>query len=309
MKLIANKTAFGRHETFFCRLGWLTKGFWKATDYSNSSELDFFRQDEAVVALGAGKNMVSSIKYWLQASRLFKQSQQGLEPTELGLLLMGTEKAEGWDAYLEDKNTLWLIHWLIASNAELATTFFWFFNFYHKSSFTQEELKTALSDFLRDNIDSKPSPATLKNDVSVLIRMYAKVQADKKTTIEDTLDSPLVELDLIQSKLNKEYSSLVKLNEISPNIIGFALSEIFSHRSSTSISVEELIYSREINVAIGSVFRLPENSALAHIEKAIELIPGDFEIRETAGVHQVYKLRDDLESIKYLKSYYEGESK
>ena len=308
MKLIANKTAFGRHETFFCRLGWLTKGFWKATEYSNSSNLDFFRQDEAVVALGAGKNMVSSIKYWLQASKLFQQTPKGLGPTELGSLLMGTEMKEGWDAYLEDKNTLWLIHWLIASNAELATTFFWFFNFYHKSSFTQEELKTALSDFTRDNIDSKPSPATLKNDVSVLIRMYAKIQADKKTTIEDTLDSPLVELDLIQPRLNKEYSSQIKLNEISPNIIGYALCEIFIQRKSTSISVEELIYSREMNVAIGSVFRLPENSALAHIEKAIELFPGNFEIRETAGVHQVYKLRNELVSIDYLKSYYEGEN-
>lgn len=309
MKLKVNKTAFGRHETFFCRLGWLTKGFWKAHEFSQSNDLDFFRQDEAVVALGAGKNMVSSIKYWLQASLLFEQESGRLKPTELGHLLMGTESMEGWDAYLEDKNTLWLIHWLIASNAELATTFFWFFNFYHKSSFTQEELKTALSDFVRDNIESMPSAATLKNDVSVLIRMYAKVQVDKKTTVEETLDSPLVELDLIQPKISKEFSSPVRSNDISPNIIGYALSEIFMQKKSTSISVEELIYSREMNVAIGAVFRLPENSALAHIEKAIELIPGNFEIRETAGIHQVYKLRDEIESIKYLELYYEGADK
>lgn len=306
MKLIANKTAFGRHETFFCRLGWLTKGFWKANEFSQKSDLDFFRQDEAVVSLGAGKNMVSSIKYWLQATKLFESTKGGLKPTELGTCLMGTEKEEGWDAYLEDKNTLWLIHWLIASNAELATTTFWFFNFYHKSNFTQEELKTAISDFAKENIDTKISPATLKNDVSVLTRMYAKTQSDKKTAIEDTLDSPLVELNLIQSKLNKEFSSQIKHNDISPYIIGFALCELFNFKSSTSLSVEELIYSRELSAAIGAIFRLPENSALAHIEKAIESIPGNFEIRETAGVHQVYKV-NELNSLDYLRAYYEGD--
>ena len=306
MKLIANKTAFGRHETFFCRLGWLTKGFWKANEFSQKSKLDFFRQEEAVVSLGAGKNMVSSIKYWLQATKLFESTKEGLKPTELGICLMGTEKEEGWDAYLEDKNTLWLIHWLIASNAELATTPFWFFNFYHKSNFTQEELKTAISDFAKENIDTKISPATLKNDVSVLTRMYAKTQLDKKTAIEDTLDSPLVELNLIQSKLNKEFSSQIKHNDISPYIVGFALCELFNFKSATSLSVEELIYSRELSAAIGAIFRLPENSALAHIEKAIESIPGNFEIRETAGVHQVYKV-NELNGLDYLRAYYEGD--
>ena len=305
MKLIANKTAFGRHETFFCRLGWLTKGFWKANEFSQNSDLDFFRQEEAVVSLGAGKNMVSSIKYWLQATKLFESTKEGLKPTELGTCLMGTEKEEGWDAYLEDKNTLWLIHWLVASNAELATTPFWFFNFYHKSNFTQEELKTAISDFAKENIDSKISPATLKNDVSVLTRMYAKTQLDKKTAIEDTLDSPLVELNLIQSKLNKEFSSQIKHNDISPYIIGFALCELFNFKSATSLSVEELIYSRELSAAIGAIFRLPENSALAHIEKAVDSIPENFEIRETAGVHQVYKV-NELNSLDYLRAYYEG---
>lgn len=218
----------------------------------------------------------------------------------------GYRKEEGWDAYLEDKNTLWLIHWLVASNAELATTPFWFFNFYHKSNFTQEELKTAISDFAKENIDTKISTATLKNDVSVLTRMYAKSQLDKKTAIEDTLDSPLVELNLIQSKLNKEFSSQIKHRDISPYIIGFALCELFNFKSATSLSVEELVYSRELSVAIGAVFRLPENSALAHIERAIDSIPGNFEIRETAGVHQVYKV-NELNSLDYLRAYYEGD--
>ncbi len=306
MKLNPKKVAFGRHETFFCRIGWLTKGFWKATEYAKNNNDDFFRQDLAVVKLGAGKNMVSSIKYWLQATKLLENGSQGLVPTELGKVLFGDEENEGWDSYLEDKNTLWLIHWLLSSNAELSTTYFWFFNFYHKSSFSQDELRTSLIDFVKDNIDSKVSSATLKNDVNVLIRTYAKSKSDKKISIEDTLDSPLVELDLIQSKPNKSYSSVIQNKEISPYIIAFSLCEIFSTRSSKSMSIEQLIYSRDMCAAIGSVFRLPENNALAHIEKAVESIPNNFEIRETAGVHQVYKI-GDVEGIDYLRAYYEGD--
>lgn len=306
MKLNPKKTAFGRHETFFCRIGWLTKGFWKANEYKESHDDDFFRQDEAVVKLGAGKNMVSSIKYWLLASQLFKNDQNKIDSTPLGKLLIGKEDKEGWDSFIEDKNTLWLLHWLLASNSELATSYYWFFNLYHKSSFSNEELRTALLDYVKDNVDTKVSVNTLKSDVNVLIRTYAKAKADKKMSVEETLESPFVELNLIQVKPNKSYSSNNQNKNIAPHIIGYVLSNIFEKRGVSSLPVEQLIYSREGEVAIGSIFRLPESNALAHIEKAIELIPGNFEIRDTAGDHQVYKLRD-ADGMEYLKAYYEGE--
>jgi hypothetical protein len=51
------KTAFGRHETFALRYGWLTKGYQAA-----QKDPKIFQSDEATVTLGVGVNMVNSIQ-------------------------------------------------------------------------------------------------------------------------------------------------------------------------------------------------------------------------------------------------------
>lgn len=309
MKLNSKKAAFGRHETFYLRYGWLTKGFWKNISFTNDSEAqsDIFKSDDAVIELGVGKNMVASIKYWLQATQLLIPGENGLLiPTDIGIALMGDENTPGWDAYMEDEATLWLLHWLIASNATLATTFYWFFNRYHKTQFSQEELRTALSDFIKDKISASTSAGTIKNDVSVLARMYTSAEIDKKQSWDDVLDSPMSQLGLIEATANKEYKSIASIkNTLHEAVVGFALAQIFETRQATTIPVEELIYSQNGWAAIGAVFRTTENQTLTLIEDAIRFIPGKFEINESAGIHQVYKL-DEVSPLEYLKEYFEG---
>ena len=48
------------------------------------------------------------------------------------------------------------------------------------------------------------------------------------------------------------------------------------------------------------------NSAL--IEDAIRYLPGKFEISESAGIHQVYKL-EEVNPIEYLQKYYQKGAK
>ena len=309
MKLNPKKTAFGRHETFFLRYGWLTKGFWKNLSFTDNPEApsDIFKSDDAVIELGVGKNMVASIKYWLQATQLLVSGENNLLiPTDIGIALMGDENSLGWDAYMEDEATLWLLHWLIASNTALATAFYWFFNQYHKTQFSQEELRTALNDFIKENISANTSAGTIKNDISVLTRMYTSVEINKKQSWDDVLDSPMSQLGLIEATANKEYKSISSTkNTLHEAIVGFALAQIFETRQATTMPVEDLIYSQDGWVAIGAVFRTTESQTLALIEEAIRLIPGKFEINESAGIHQVYKL-EDVSPIEYLKQYFEG---
>ena len=309
MKLNPKKAAFGRHETFYLRYGWLTKGFWKNLSFSINSEVpsDIFKSDDAVIELGVGKNMVASIKYWLQATQLLVPGENSLLiPTDIGIALMGDESSPGWDAYMEDETTLWLLHWLIASNSSIATTFYWFFNRYHKTQFSQDELRTALNDFIKENISANTSAGTIKNDISVLTRMYTSAEIEKKQSWDDVLDSPMSQLNLIEATANKEYKSLTSIkNTLNEAIVGFALAQIFETRQMTTIPVEELIYSQDGWVAIGAVFRTTESQTLALIEEAIRFIPGKFEINESAGIHQVYKL-DDVSPLEYLKQYFEG---
>ena len=63
--------------------------------------------DDAVVHLGVGKNMVASIKFWLKAIGLLKDT--GLEPIADHLF----DDENGRDPYLEDIGTLWLLHFLV----------------------------------------------------------------------------------------------------------------------------------------------------------------------------------------------------
>lgn len=52
---------FSGHETFRCKTHWLKRGYDFICNECN------FNDEDAVVRLGVGKNMVSSIKYWMKA--------------------------------------------------------------------------------------------------------------------------------------------------------------------------------------------------------------------------------------------------
>ena len=89
---------FARHETFHPRFGWLKKGFDKA-----SQDSGIFLREDAPVLLGVGKNMVRAIRYWCSAFKVLENDS----PTDFGTKLLG---AGGWDEYLEDPASLWLLH-------------------------------------------------------------------------------------------------------------------------------------------------------------------------------------------------------
>jgi hypothetical protein len=105
MRFNAEKTAFGRHETFALRFGWLTKGA-----QALMSGDPVFEADDATVLLGVGKNMVSSIRYWLQAARIIERNESGWTLTKIGEYIFDDE---GYDPYLEDEATIWLLHFFL----------------------------------------------------------------------------------------------------------------------------------------------------------------------------------------------------
>jgi len=294
------KVTFGRHETFALRYGWLTKGF-QALQASKDGRI--FESDDATVELGVGRNMVHAIRYWLQAARLIERRLKGgFDTTKLGEYLF-TEN--GWDPYLEDEATIWLIHWLVASNAEMATAWYWFFNRFHKPEFTGEEVSTSLLDFAKQHITSKTAETTLKGDAALVLRMYVQSKGSTRTPLEDALDSPLALLRLVsRMSESKKYVSKPEARDALPTgIFGFAVAELFKVREVNMLPIETLMYSNEVYPAVGSVFRLTENALLRHLESLIRDMPGLFELRETAGIHQLYQL-SEIKPIKLLEKHY-----
>ena len=301
MKFNPDNMAFGRHETFAVRYGWLSKGFQAMTEKDGKG---IFESDEATVRLGVGKNMVAAIKYWLRACSMIDPIEN--TATDLGQQLLSEN---GFDPYLEDEATIWLLHWLLATNAELATSWYWYFNRFHKPEFTGQELTTALTDFVNDQIIKKKKPAsgTLKNDALLIPRMYTQSKGNARTPIEEALDSPFALLKLITQNVGgRSYQSRPGSRPDLPlGVLGFAVCEMFAMKDTTVIPIEDFMYSKDNFPAIGSVFRLTENDLVSKLEKLVDYIPGIFDIRDTAGQHQLY-LSKQTDATAFVIEHYKS---
>ena len=299
LKFNGDKVAFGRHQTFAVRFGWLSKGF-----QALKSNPNILRSEEAIEVLGVGKNMVESIGYWLRAFQLLETESS--KPTELGEKLFSLKK--GWDPYLEDEATIWLLHWLLVSNPQQATSWYWFFNRYHKPQFTSAELQTALADFIKDQVKDirRPATSTIKSDVNLIPRMYTQSRANAKTPLEDALDSPLSQLRLMTQMVGERgYQSIAQSRPgLPPGILGFAVLQLFAAKGTGVIPIEDLMYSRDEFPAPGSVFRLTEVDLVTKLESLVTYLPGFLEINETAGLHQLFLVKE-LDAVSCLEKHYE----
>ena len=280
-QLSIDKYSFGRHETFALRYGWLTKGY---QAWIENHEI--FQSDEATIRLGVGKNMVNAIRYWLIASTLLEVGKSHLTSSHVAALLMG---CHGGDRYMEDEGTIWLIHWLIASNAQDATAFFWFFNRFHKTEFSSNELQESLRAFVSEQYGGQGSDKTLKNDISVLLRSYHRLAPSKSSPLEESLDSPLAELGLIHEVRHGHYAVQLRDRPTLPiEILGFAILSVMQAKNVDTLSIAELMHGDGYSAAPGAVFRLTEEALVEMLERLSLHKSAQLSLRETAGIRQVY---------------------
>lgn len=290
--------AFGRQESFGLRYGWLTKG-----TQAFLQNPGVFEQDDATVILGVGRNMVRSIKYWLQASCVLERvGHAELQLTPIGKFIFGKN---GADPYLEDDTTLWLLHWLIATNATTATVFFWFFNYFNRTEFCIDDVNASLNVFLEKNTDRKFSKKTLKNDIQVLLRMYSTFNTHNNDSL--IIESPFSHLGLISyfSKEKVYRSRLIKRGDIPMCVFGYALMSLFINENSSEIPVDKLMYTKNGTLSLGSVFRITEEGFLYLIDILIESYPDIFKYSESAGLRQLYIFKR-IDPILFLINYYKS---
>ncbi|QUS61584.1 DUF4007 family protein [Synechocystis sp. PCC 7339] len=248
------KPIFARHETFHPRFGWLKKGFDRARDNSR-----IFLAEDAPVLLGVGKNMVRSIRYWCEAFKLLEDDQ----PTIFGEALLGDQ---GWDSYLEDPASLWLLHWKLLETPCLASAWWFIFNQFNRLEFTDRDLLDALVDY-GDRLSGNIAESSLKKDVSCLLRMYAKQPNIKKfIASEESLDCPFVDLGLISPASGNHY--LFRLgykSTLVPEVILYAVLNYAQRVNETArtIPLAKLLYDEG---SPGMVFKLTESSLCGAIE-------------------------------------------
>jgi hypothetical protein len=182
-------TRFSGHETFACRYAWLPKAYRELADDPDA----FADEDRAMVRLGVGKNMVRSIRFWIEVMGIVEPvAGRSFELTPFGRAVLAED---GFDPYLEDARTLWLLHWNVATNRN--PLFAWEFLLFRWpfGELTRSEAFTALRREAR-RLSATHSDVTLGIHLDVFLHTYIAARAVKGTA-EQALDSPLAELELL----------------------------------------------------------------------------------------------------------------
>lgn len=279
---------FSGHETFPLRYGWLKKAF---DAVSQSSELvenkSIFLADDAIARFGVGKNMVSSMRYWATAAGVIFDSEQPnrIEPTPLGSKMFG---AGGLDPYMENPAILWLIHWQLCGRPG-RTTWYWTFSYYPAITFDRENLVKGLMSLAGERNWSRASGATVKRDVECFVRTYAARMASGKTSHEDALESPLIELGLIRAMGKKDGFRLVKgaKTSLGDGVFTFALIDFWSNfTKANTLSFEAVAHEPG---SPGRVFLLDENDLSDRLSEIGDITNGVIQWSETAGLKQLIR--------------------
>lgn len=193
----AARPAFARHETFHPRYGWFRKAF----AFSARDPRIFIRED-APVRIGVGKNMVRSIRFWGLAAKLITEDRAVAHsrtpdtvPTRLGFALFDET---GWDPYMEDPGTLWLLHWLLLAPPCRLPVWWIAFHDFPAVEFEDHDLEVAVAAGLDSAADwTTPSPSSVKKDITALLRTYGPAVRSRRSNSDDQVDCPLRELNLI----------------------------------------------------------------------------------------------------------------
>lgn len=120
--LLPVNPSFAGHQTFPVRSGWLKKGVDALLEDGT-----VFNRPDALVTLGVGKNMVTSFRHWLLMTGVAHVDGRELRVTPLGKRISG-DQGGGYDAYLEDPATLWILHWNLCGPGSTAFPWAWAFN-------------------------------------------------------------------------------------------------------------------------------------------------------------------------------------
>jgi hypothetical protein len=241
---------------------------------------------------------VRALQYWLRVTGI-AQFENGIgRVTPIGEALLGNEG----DPYLEDEATLWIIHWLIASNAELATGFFWFFNYFATPRFQDKDSLQALNEFVELELKASRSLSTLKSDISTLLRMYAPLAG----RADEHLDSPLAQLQLVDKEAGHGHRSPRSARPFLPPLaLHFALQQCFvAQPDQPALPIRALLYGGDGRASPGAIFRLNEEGFMNALGRVMECYPKIYELRETAGLHQLYRRSSPNEAVSVLRAHY-----
>lgn len=281
---------FSGHETFPMRYGWLKKSFdslLKAEEKGLNAK-DVFSADDATAEFGVGKNMVSSMRHWCNVTGI-------LEENSLTDFAKEIFADDGFDPFLENPMTLWILHYALVTNPQLVT-YYWYFNINNSVNLDRKTLQNEIEAYCLKEGLTMPSSTTLKRDVECIVRLYMYRAGSNN---DDAVESPLTELSLIVP-IHKQgfFAGNRGAKQLLPGIIFWAAVFQFwkcCYETQNTLSLNALSYNP---LSPGRVFLLDENSIVDLIYKTSHIFEGKIEWSETAGMRQLsIKGRTQLDQL------------
>ena len=186
------KFEYGRHGTFHLREGWLTHGIREIQD----SE-DFIPNKDTADRLGLGSQMVKSLAFWLEATKLadVHKNKSGEKKRFVALSDLGDLIAKK-DPYFEFVATLWVIHLNLATRP--GTIWRWYFNIFNQKLFSRETCTDAFIRYMKENASNQAVLRTCQREVSCLLGLYSKPSSAEQSDPEDGTISQLRSLELLR---------------------------------------------------------------------------------------------------------------
>lgn len=288
-----NDIHFSGHDSFPCRTLWLKKGYDFIANDGN------FNDDNAVVKLGVGKNMVSAIRYWY---KVFGFSDENGFKWIADYLF---KKESGKDNFLEDLGTLWLLHFLIiyynyASLYNIVFAMFQkerkVFNKEHIISFVKRKLKEV-------GQESAFNANTVGRDINVLLQNYC---LPKNPQFNEEFSNLFLDLDLIKQNDKKDsgddnnyYFNIEGKRSVTDDIFLFAVMTA-KEEGAQVIDYDDI-------QKIGLIFCMTDLEIISMLKRLSKKYPEHLAYSEHAGIRQLFINKEfDLQQI--LDNYYDAKN-
>jgi len=291
------KLRFSGHESFICKQFWLKKGY----DFLNQHNQ--FCDNDSVIKLGVGKNMVSSIRFWMKA---FGLTDQDDNLQEIAHFIFND--LTGCDPFLEDLGTIWLLQYqLIKTN--YASIYHLYFNNFNtqRYDFTKDQLQGFLKRKIEDIDPNIYNQNTIKNDIAVFIRNYLKLKKhESKLEIEENFSGLLLDLNIFNSIKVKDFNGNLEdhyiLNNYQNGSLPFQIilySILDNPNYGKSISLKQLQTSINCPSFVFSI----SNETLNEIIEEMTRYDKQILYTQNAGISEL-QIKKELDKWNVLKDYY-----
>lgn len=290
---------FKGHQTFYIRRGWLGKGL---KQIINNPTFFTAKDVDQTTELGVGSNMVTAIRYYLQAVKLTDERRsQGQECTYFANAVLEHDK------YMQQYGTLLWLHFNLATNKDLATSWYYFFNEYKAMEIDKQSFINGLKDYINQTDPQQmPADKSLEDDFTCIINTYLQ-RNNEKDTFEDNLECPLAELNLLTQKQTTTGKIIRKTScDVEQFPLYIALAVIISNKGENQkeIKIDSIVNGIS---SLGKIF----NFGIVDVSTILERLQNAklIKIIRTAGIENI-QLCENVQNYTVedcINNYYETE--